>query len=78
MKRFGVKQPPLIAFQATPPQLPWLEPRQNYNHLPMCDWHYNFETGQSECQGGTCQDETCLNCSVYVKGSNPRVEKFRK
>jgi len=47
-----------------------------YSHLPMCDWHYG--SNGPTCQGGTVQDETCLNCGVYEKGSNPRVEKYRK
>lgn len=29
------------------------------------------------CHGGTVQDESCLVCPEYVKGSNPRVEAFR-
>ena len=46
------------------------------SQLPQCDWHYG--PNGPTCQGGTVQDESCLDCNVYEKGSNPRVEAYRR
>ena len=73
-KRFKLKTKESVA--STYGSLDYISPYGGYHGGPsliMCD-----AFGDGTCHGGTMQDETCLTCDCYVKGSSPRVEAFRK